>query len=561
MAPRMRHDLDMIVHVLNRPPEPQATFHCLSANEDPPQSHPPNTISLQPLYNQPLNLRPSVIEALTQAHTILEVASTTPSYPHRKALLSRALDLSNTISLTLTNSLSPHLPHPTELAYARDLSLITNAAIITFLCANYESHCVEIRHHVQEIIRSHGYSRLPPEPDGRVLNVVAVIKKSIHCASWHASRRFGEWQVIASLIPEELNFAGLRYEVYQRILEGLVCGLRKFLGEKGVGRKVVVKGKSTVNGEGAVMVEVEDIHELIPFMEWFVEKFRVAAMVMGNEETHSYLPKCKVWKSPEHYRLKAVEFLAQVDDTRKVLEVYFLMRKGDALMEHATEKVRETDWEYFCFQVTMAMDSYRAGYVIIQSCGEVNVEIEGQCLWSMARVMGLLGLHEQAHGLCLQAVILAGTVSSRLPTGEWYTDAVEQIELRRKTLEEEETRTQERQRVGIMASLCFDLDELRCRADRVSDECSLREFFLWLVQTHKPRDPRFRDHAREALGPREPCKVALNIVAMYDVSKNTQFGDRWATLCEEIVKVDLLRSTNPDNKSLLRKLGSINIQL
>jgi hypothetical protein len=222
--------------------------------------------------------------------------------------------------------------------------------------------------------------------------------------------------------------------------------------------------------------------------------------------------------------------------------VYFLIKKGDALMEHASEKARETDWEYFIFQGLMAMDSYRAGYAVIQSCGEVFVEIEGSCLWSMARVMGMFGLYEQAHMLCLQAVMLAGTVSSRLPTGEWYTKAVEQIQLWRKTLEEEETRTRERQRAGIMASLCFELDELRSRADRVSDECSLRGFFLWLVQTHKPRDARFRDHAGEALGPREPCKVALNIVSMYDISKNSQFGDRWATLCEEIVKVDLVCS-------------------
>jgi len=258
--------------------------------------------------------------------------------------------------------------------------------------------------------------------------------------------------------------------------------------------------------------------------------------VLGNEETHLYLPNCKSWKSPEQYRLMAAEFLARVEDTRKALDVYFLIKKGDALMEHATEKARGTDWEYFIFQGLMAMDSYRAGYAVIQSCGEVFVEIEGNCLWSMARVMGMFGLNEQAHVLCLQAVMLAGTASSRLPTGEWYTKAVEQIQLRRKTLEEEETRTRERQRAGIMASLCFELDELRSQADRVTDECSLRGFFLWLVQTHKPRDARFRDHAWEALGPQEPCKVALNIVSMYDISKNSQFGDRWATLCEEIVK-------------------------
>jgi hypothetical protein len=547
MAPRMHlHDLD-IVHVRsNRPPERQDCFHALSANEDPPQSHThtldlshaPNTISTQSLYDQPLNRHPSVIEALTQAHTILEIASATPSYPHRRTLLSHALNLSNVISLTLTNPLSPHLPHPTELASARELSLLTNTAIVILLCTNYESHCVEIRHHLQEIIRSHGHTLISSEPDGRVLEVFEVVKKTILSAGWQLLRRFGEWQVIAELMPEELNFAGLRYWSYQHFLVDYVGRVREFLEGKGL-REVALKGNVVMMGECTVLMEVEDIRGLIPIMEGFVEKFRLAAMVMGNEETHSYLPKCKVWKSPEHYRLMAAEFLAQVDDTRKALEVYFLVKKGDALMEYATEKVRKMDWEYFCFQGMMAMDSYRAGYVVIQSCGEVDVEIEGRCLWSMARAMGLLGLHEQAHGLYLQAVMLAGTMSSRLPTGEWYAHAVEQIQIRRNRLEEEETRTRGRQRAGIMASLCFDLDELQCRADRVSDECSLRGFFLWLVQTHKPRDARFRDHAQEALGPGGQCKVALNVVAMYDVSKNTQFGDRWATLCEEIVKVDL----------------------
>jgi len=276
---------------------------------------------------------------------------------------------------------------------------------------------------------------------------------------------------------------------------------------------------------------------LNPSMDDFVEKFRRTAELMGHEETHLYLPVTTNWKSPSHFKNVSDEFLAEYEEVRRQVEVHILLRRGDSLMSLATKEIRKADWEYYSFQATMALDSYRAGYNLLLSCQTVNVEIEGKCLWSMAKVMSALGLEERAHELYLHAVVMAGEVSPRMPTGEWYADSITQIQIRRKIQEAHETKMRNLEREGVMASLSLEVCQLRSRAQRVNDEISLREFFAWLLQTHKSLDIRFKDAAREALGPREASKIALNVAAVYDVQKNAEFGERWLVLCEEIIKI------------------------
>ena len=94
------------------------------------------------------------------------------------------------------------------------------------------------------------------------------------------------------------------------------------------------------------------------------------------------------------------------------METRILLRQGDALLELATDRVRDKDGDYFKFQAMLALDSYRSAYQICIAYEEVNVELEGLCLWSMGRVMGkYLGLDHHAHALYCKAVEMVGMLN------------------------------------------------------------------------------------------------------------------------------------------------------
>jgi hypothetical protein len=340
-----------------------------------------------------------------------------------------------------------------------------------------------------------------------------MIKKTVDLSGWSILRQFNEWNRIASLIPSEPNFAGLRFWTYWNYLHHQIETIQT----------------SFHNGT------LKELSIIKTSMDDLVDKFVEVADMMADEEIHCFLPRNTNWKTPRHYKTVADALLVYVGDVRKLLETNQFIRKGDALMALATEYVKETDWEYFTFQAGMALDSYRAGYNLVSSCQEVNVDVEGNCLCCMARVMGCLGLQQQAHELYLQAVVFAGSMSWKIPSGGWYADAVQQIQIRRRLLEDEESRTRATQRQGIVTTLTIELGQLRCRAERVKCEQTLREFVLWLLQTHGPGGRLFT--AQEALSSREASKVAFNVVALYDISKNSEYGERWVVLCEEIIKV------------------------
>src|SRR5438046_6104200 len=176
----------------------------------------------------------------------------------------------------------------------------------------------------------------------------------------------------------------------------------------------------------------------------------------------------------------------------------------------------------------LALDSYRSAYQVCIAYEEVNVELEGLCLWSMGHVMGkYLALDEHAHSLYLQAVSMVATVTAVLPTSEWYTDAVEQIQQYRMRLENEEMIARERERAGVLESLTVELFELHSRAERVYDENSLREFFRWLLRTHGPRNHCKMQTGGELLEAGELSKVVLNVIGVYHVSERDNCDDLW----------------------------------
>jgi len=89
----------------------------------------------------------------------------------------------------------------------------------------------------------------------------------------------------------------------------------------------------------------------------------------------------------------------------------------------------------------------------------------------------------------------------------------------------------------MLEQLTVELFELNSRAKLVHDESSLREFFRWLLRTHRPRYSCQAEIGGEILEPRELSRVVLNVIAIYHIPEKNRYEDLWTAFSEEIVKV------------------------
>jgi len=260
-------------------------------------------------------------------------------------------------------------------------------------------------------------------------------------------------------------------------------------------------------------------------------------------------------KNEEDYTEAAEGMIDRFTRVKMEIDARLALRQGDTLLDLATERARTVDPEYYKFQAMLALDSYRAAYLTVAESVHVNVELEGLCLWSMGRVMQqYLNLPKHAHRLYLTAVTLATTVSSALPSGVWYIDAVEHIQCYRRSLEQDEMKRREWYRAPTVEKLSLELTELRCRAESVKDESSLRDFLRWLLLRYRPKHflngkngKTGVEISNDILESRELSKVVLNVMAVYDVSDKTKYDERWVVMCEEInrVRIRILTSSHP----------------
>jgi hypothetical protein len=453
--------------------------------------------------------------ALDSCTILYYAAKSSPDPVVRESLLSQALSLGTSICAQIINPLSPFLPDSETIKSARSLVLLTRSEIIQLLCLDYTKNRDLIHEHIGHLLRMSGYII---SHDSEILISFKSIKEAILAQPWPISRRVQEWITIARNVPSEPHFVGLRFWSYYSTLKIELGNVEMALQKNDL---------TAVNYVMEMLMEVLD-------------QFQESMQLLNTEEGRLILSR-KNGQEPEHYFECGEEILGRFQSVKMEVDTKLALARGDALLELATEKVRESDVEYFKFQALLALESYRTAWGICSAHEEVVAELEGLCLWNMGRVMGLyLGLHESAHRLYLQGVLLVTRISPLLPNAGWFADAVTRIEEYRRQMVEDEERKKRRERDGVVDRLTFDLLQLYQRAERVKDEQTLRNFFHWLLHTHPPRYSI--GSVKDALESRKLCKVVLNIIALYDSSERHAFDEPWQVLCEEIIKVQALLS-------------------
>jgi len=470
----------------------------------------------------PLNIRPPLTNALDTANTLLSAATTSSDFTFQYSLISRALAIGQSIAGQIVNPLSVFRPGRDEIASTKQVLLFSHAAMVQFLCRqSYTTHCEEIYQHLSEIIRMQAYqAQLMDDP--RLKAAFQAVKDAVDSSGLSLSERIIEWRRIADCIcvPDDPYFIALRFWSHMSVL------------------KMEMENMEVALSDG----ELEEVKRAVIAQQEIVERFteNVESMATLDQKQirQMFHGRTQEWRDRDPCQLNKIgqNILARFHKVRLTVEAQGLLRQGDVLLGLATERAKELDVEYFKFQAILALDSYRAAYHICVGFEDVNVELEGLCLWSMGRVMGTyLGLEEHAHHLYLHGVAMVAQVTALVPNTEWYADSVAQIQCYRKKMEMEEMRRRERERAGMMQHLILEVMELRSRAAFVVDNNSLREFFGWLLRTHPPRHVGNKDVMRGILEAREICKVVLNVIALYDVRDCDD--EEWVVFCEEIIKV------------------------
>ena len=470
-----------------------------------------NTPSLQ--VGQPLNFRLPITIALDNASTLIDTADTFTDFTVTHSLLTQALNLCDAVCAEITNPLSPLRPINADIDAARRIKLFCHAKLITLLSdEDFTTYRPVIHGHFRDVLRISGRRLITyckPELGHMFDSVRLVIENS----GWSLRQQVTEYYDMVKCAPEEEHYWGIR-----------------FWFELSISRMQIRYLERCVSTH-----RIEDVKEGVVALEKLVDQFK--------ETLHTEPPKdCIIpvphWEAEDYYTTGGQKLTSEYTKLCKDVEVRWLLSQGNKLLEVITERTRQIEPDYFRFQAMLALDSYRAAYQICETLDDVNVELEGLCLWSMARVTGsYLSLHTQAHELYLAAVMLVGMNCAVSPDEEWYKDSIQQIQSHRKRLEDEETKCKESRRAGVMGHLYFEMVELQNRADRVKDEISLRAFFQWLLRTHPPRFSRAEVGVSGLLECRELSKVVLNVIGAYDRSRNEGIGVSWEVMCEEIIKV------------------------
>jgi hypothetical protein len=480
------------------------------------QISPNATIAPQLLLTQHSNFQLRLTNALDTAYKLLEASKDVTDFTFRHQLVSRSIAIGDSVCGHIANPMSFYRPQSEEIQSAKELLLLCDSAMIQLLCADgYITHRESVHHYMFQLIRMYGYDGGRPT-DPRIMVAFQTVKEAVESIDWSTIYRIREWQAISVQVPREPHFLGLLYWTYLSALK-------------------IELGKIDLGLPEGVTDDMKDaIPELQVIVDWLVLCMDAMASEGGEPEVDSFP---RFWKSSDQYTTLGHGMLERFKRTRIEVETRWLLKKGDILLELATDRVRKIEFEYFEFQARLALDSYRSAYNVCTPGEDINVELEGMCLWSMGRVMGqYLDLHDHAHQLYLQAVKLAGAVSALLPNAEWYSDSVEKIQWYRKKVEDKENIQRRKKAEAAMGKLAIEMMQLHWRAEWVKDEQTLRAFFGWLLRTHPPPCTR-TEVTREVLASRELSRVVLNIIAAYDASGNNKLDDSCEFLCEEIIKV------------------------
>jgi len=470
-----------------------------------------------------LSIPPPLTNAIETARTLLSAATTSSDFTFQYSLISRALAIGQSIASQIVNPLSVFRPGNDAITAAKELLLFGHTAMVQLLCRdNYFSHREQIHRHLREIIYLQGHQLICMD-DPRAKLAFHTVKDTVDTLGLSLSQRILEWKRLALTIslPDEEYFMALRFWSHMSVLKMEMENVEKALveGDYDEVRLAVAAQQEIADRFTECMRKMDNYDQ---------EMFRQLFKSRGPKEWRDRDP-CNIRKIGENV-------LSRYHRVRITVETQTLLRQGDMLLGLATPRAKETDVEYFKFQAILALDMYRAAYHHCVELEDVNVELEGLCLWSMGRVMGkYLGLEEHAHHLYLQGVAMVAMVTALVPKSEWYVDSVAQIQRYRKKMEREEMKRRDEERAGTLGRLTVELMELRSRAAFVGCNDSLREFFGWLLRTYPPRHVDNKDGVREILEAREICKVVLNVIALYDVRDCED--DVWGVFCEEIIKV------------------------
>ena len=408
--------------------------------------------------------------------------------------------------------------------------------MIKILCHHdYVAHRQLIREHLKHIVQLLGH-RMLYEIDHRIMVVFPTMVSALKALNWTMQQRMEEWIQVAATVPLDEYFVANRFFSHLSII------------------RMEMDNLETVLGEG----KLDEAKDAIRIMQYPADVVIRCMEIISSVEGRKYLPTCGLWKCPRFYRQMGGGLLVRYNKAKRDVDTLNLLRQGDALLALATDRVKEEDEDSFNFQAMLALESYRAAYQVCIKYVHVNMELEGLCLWSMGRVMGkYLGLEEHAYKLYFRGVEMVGMVSALLPTGEWYTDAVEKIQEHRHKLEKEENQSREKERAGILEQLAVELFELHSRAESVFDENSLRQFFRWLLRTYRPPNSSNTQVGGERFEAGKLSKVVLNVIGVYHVSEKDNCDGLWIVFSEEIVKVlSYLIALILDGQSLFWELRS-----
>lgn len=461
---------------------------------------------------QPLNFRLPITIALENAYALLTTAeSTDPANAHSP--VTQALILCEAVCAEISKPLSPLRPTPEDFKEVRQLKSICHARLIAVLASeDYLGYKSDIHQQLTEVLRVSGRRTLTHcKPEfGRMFDSVRGV---IQNSGWPLWKQVVEFNELAQCVPEEEAYWGIKFWFELSICRQMMQYLQRCITNH----------------------PIEEVRDAVISLRALGDRFQETALSAPSKGDVFPAPR---WETSDYYTSGGQKLAAEYEKLWNNVEIRFLLSQGNKLLDVITARTKRIEPEYFRFQALLAFDSYRSAYQLCQKLEEIDVELEGKCLWCLGRVLGgYLGLENQAYEAYFAAVSMVGMTCSLSPDEEWYRDAAEQVQAHRRRREEEGRIGKVSRVAGVMSELFFELLELQNRSERVKDERSLREFFHWLVRTHPPRYVTSEGTTGGLLECRELSKVVLNVIGAYDRSRSQEIGVIWEVLCDEIIKV------------------------
>jgi hypothetical protein len=480
---------------------------------------------------RPLNVRLPMLAALDHISSLLDTISATTELDVAYTLVTQARALTTAVENEIINPMSPFRAEEEAIALTRVLTVRTRVRMCCVLARDgYFKHRESIYDELRHIIVGCSTRLFKKTCDPELNQMFEIIQCAIQKEAKSLAQRTFELKTFMCLVPDEMHFIRVRFwfqiAVFRQEIEFISSCVRK-----------------------KPIVEVRDA--LVVLKEMLTGLMRTVEVVQTPEAMEVFLP-LPSW-APANYLSMAHGLAGQLDELRKEIETRWMLKQGDQLLDLATDRAKLLDPEYYKFQAMLAFDCYRSAQQVCATLDEINIELEGVCLWSMARVIGgYLGLHAQAHELYVRMVTMVGMNTSLLPNSSWYMDSAERIQWYRDKLIEEENASNARCNAATAGGLFFELMELQTRSENVTDGPSLRHFLQWLLRTHPPRT----QSTSGILESRELCMVVVNVINVYS-TKDTPRDLLWEVTCEEIVKVRSRHSgiNGLDSQSVLRKFG------